>query len=191
MSGYRIPSSRCGNRCAGDPTRFALTEFPPVTMMAAMSASRTVPRVDDFNFHCLVDVRFRDLDAMGHVNNAAYLTFFEVARSEYMRALGHAEPDAPMAELFPFILAEVSCRYLAPASLGDRLRVYLRTTRFGTKSFEFEYLIGHHETGAAIAFGRSQQVYFDYAVQQTLPVPATFRSLVERLEERSLGASLK
>jgi acyl-CoA thioester hydrolase len=156
-------------------------------MMAPMSASRTVPRVEDFNFHCLVDVRFRDLDAMGHVNNAAYLTFFEVARAEYMRALGHAEPDAPMAELFPFILAEVSCRYLAPASLGDRLCVYLRTTRFGTKSFDFEYFIRHQDTGTQIAVGRSQQVYFDYEAQRTLPVPATFRARVERLEERSLG----
>jgi acyl-CoA thioester hydrolase len=119
---------------------------------------------------------------MGHVNNAAYLTFFEVARSEYMRALGHASRDATMAELFPFILAEVSCRYLAPASLGDRLRIYLRTARFGTKSFDFEYLICSDPAGTPVATGSSLQVYFDYRTQQTLPIPATFRSRIESLE---------
>lgn len=152
-----------------------------------MSAGPSLPSVKEFHFHSKVDVRFRDLDAMGHVNNAAYLTFFEVARTEYMMALGHVQtPHPSVAEMFPFVLAEVSCRFLAPASMADRLRIHLRTTRIGGKSFDFEYLVCQESTGALVATGRSVQVYFDYGEQRTLQVPADFRDRIERLEQRSL-----
>ena len=120
---------------------------------------------------------------MAHVNNAAYLTYFEVARTGYMKALCHTGTDRPsLPELFPFILAQISCRYLAPAGLGDELVVHLRTTSIGAKSFEFQYLIVNAASGDAVAVGQSTQVYFDYSEQQTLPVPTAFRERIEQLE---------
>ena len=53
---------------------------------------------DDFHCRCDLQVRCGDPDAMGHVNNATYLTYFEVARTAYMQQLGFAVPgdDRPM-----------------------------------------------------------------------------------------------
>ena len=121
------------------------------------------------------------MDAMGHVNNAVYLTYFEVARSGYMSALGHCQNPSPtMAELFPFIVASIRCQYLSPAGLADALRVYLRTRHIGNKSFVFDYLV---TTGARrVAMGESTQVYYDYHEQQTRPVPESFSARVGALE---------
>jgi len=147
-----------------------------------------VPTPDDFKFHCEVEVRFCDLDAMGHVNNAVYFSFFEVARTGYMRALGHRPPEEiSFADLYPFIMLDVYCKYLAPAVLSQKLSVYLRTSRVGTKSYEFEYLITDLVDGHSIAVGRSTQVHYDYRQEKTLPVPDDFRSRIENLEGRKLS----
>jgi len=152
-----------------------------------MNAQKT-PAPDDFKFHCEVEVRFRDLDAMGHVNNAVYFSYFEVARTGYMRALGHRPPDEiSFADLYPFIMLDVYCKYLAPAVLSQKLLVYLRTSRIGTKSYEFEYLITDKKDGHRVAWGNSTQVYYDYRREQTLPIPDDFQSRIENLEGRKLS----
>jgi acyl-CoA thioester hydrolase len=141
----------------------------------------------DFTVHRPVEVRFRDLDAMGHVNNAAYLTYFEIAREAYAHKLGHCPvgEDDPR-ELFPFILLEVTCRYLAPAGMNDHLLVHARVPRIGTRSFELQYLITRGGDGLVVASGRSAQVYFDYATGETRPLSDDFVARIEALERRSL-----
>lgn len=151
-----------------------------------MPPDESLPSPGDFKFHYPVEVRFRDLDAMGHVNNAAYFTFFEVARTGYMRAIGHASAAGKShGELFPFILLDISCRFLAPATLGQTLGLHLRTTRAGTKSFHFEYLITD-PGGEPVAVGRSTQVYYDYAGARTAPIPTRFRELLSTYEGREI-----
>ncbi|MBI4699668.1 MAG: acyl-CoA thioesterase [Deltaproteobacteria bacterium] len=146
-------------------------------------AAPALPPADAFRFSCEIEVRFRDLDAMGHVNNAAYLTYFEIARTGYMRELGHAaEDERELGVMFPFIVAEITCRYLAPAGLGERLRVLLRTVRIGSKSFEFDYLVVRAGDGQAVATGHSVQIYYDYRERRSLPVPQRFRELIAKLE---------
>lgn len=149
-----------------------------------MTERRPDPRPEDFRFHCDIEVRFRDLDAMGHVNNAVYATFFEVARTGYAKALGLAGSGR---ELFPFIMLDIHCRFVAPAVLGDTLVAHLRTASVGTKSFVFEYLVTRRNDGAVVATGSSTQVYYDYQQQRTLPVPPEYRERLERLEGRRLS----
>jgi len=72
-------------------------------------------------------VRWRDPDALGHVSNAAYLTYFELARLGYIRALlgedAEVDPRTLLPVDFQFILAEVTRHYRSPATLRDRLAV--------------------------------------------------------------------
>lgn len=141
------------------------------------------------DYRCTVDLqlRFRDLDGMGHVNNAVYFTYFEVGRATYLGAIEY--PDDQVGELhdrFPFIMAEISCRFLAPATMDHGLRLGLRIDRFGTKSWGFEYLIWRPDDGAPIATGRSAQVFFDYKSQRSKAVPDWFIDQVEAFEGRSL-----
>ena len=138
---------------------------------------------DQFKFHCNVEVRFRDLDAMGHVNNAIYFTYFEMGRTAYMKAVGYKPPEnAAVNQSFPFILAEISCRFISAASLEETLSVYVRTLRTGRKSFDFEYLITEADSGRHIANGRSVQVYYDYEPGRSVELPKDFRCLLEQFD---------
>jgi len=125
-------------------------------------------------------VRFRDLDAMGHVNNAVYLTYFEMARVAYHQTLS-GRPSFDFHD-FDFILAEVTCRYRSPAYLGETLLVGIRVVSVGSKSFVFEYEMREQTSGRLVAEGRSVQVMYDYREQRSKPVSDEFLAKVEALQ---------
>jgi acyl-CoA thioester hydrolase len=153
-----------------------------------MKNEEAIPSAQDFKFKCEVEVRFRDLDAMGHVNNAVYFTFLEIGRTGYMQALGHYSDKDDLFDLYPFILLDVHCRYLSAAILSEILVVHLRTVSMGTKSYQFEYLITAKADNRPVAHGRSTQVYYSYQQKKTLPIPDAFRKCIENLEARSFEA---
>ena len=82
-----------------------------------------------------VTPRFRDTDAMGHLNNAVYMTYFEMARTAYWREL---TGDADYQKV-PFILAHTTIDFRSPAFVYETLRVGIRVVRLGNRSFEFVY----------------------------------------------------
>ena len=129
----------------------------------------------DFPFVHPVEVRFRDLDVLGHVNNAVYSTYFESARIAYYSAL----TGLPLEQL-DMILAEITVRFRAPAQFGDRLGIGVRVASIGTKSFVMEYAAVREGDGALIAEGRSVLVAYDYREGRTKPVSDSFRAAVAR-----------
>jgi acyl-CoA thioester hydrolase len=148
-----------------------------------MSMNEAELQPEDFRVSCDAEVRFRDIDAMGHVNNAVYATYFEIARSAYARSLGLGEAeDADLFDLLPFIMLDLYCRFVSPVRMDDRLRVHIRTSRLGTKSYDFEYLITAEQDRRTVAVGRSTQVYYDYAARRTMPVPEEVRQAIIALD---------
>ena len=134
-----------------------------------------------------VQIRWRDLDALGHVNNAVYLTYFELARLAYIQALLGADTTIDPRTLLPadfqFILAEVTCHYRSPATLGDQLAAAIWVSQVGRKSFVFEYRINDEVTKRLVAEGCSTQVWYDYAAKESRPVPFETVARMEALQE--------
>src|SRR5512136_997372 len=105
-----------------------------------------------------VPVRFRDIDGMGHVNNAVYFSYMEQARSEWYRTrMGIKSVDE-----IGFILARASCDFRAPIGLGETVVVVVTLTKLGDSSFHFAYELRSKETGTLFATGESVQVAYDY-----------------------------
>jgi acyl-CoA thioester hydrolase len=136
--------------------------------------------------HTNIEVQWRDLDPLGHVNNAVYISYFESARLGYIRSLlPDAQPISPTMPLpasFQIILAEVVCKYRSPARLGERLLAKAWVSGVGHKSFVFEYLLESETEGRIVAEGCSTQVWFDYARNVSCPVPAEMIARMERLQ---------
>jgi acyl-CoA thioester hydrolase len=152
-----------------------------------MTDTRTIPSLPMFSFEMPVDVRFRDLDAMGHVNNAVFATYLEMGRVGYLRAAGAAwDQGTPATEMFPFVLAELTIRYLAPITLDSKPILRVRVPKVGRSSFEFEYLLAL-ENGTPAAWGSSAQVSFDYEKSESIEMPEMFRKMLEDFEGRDLS----
>jgi acyl-CoA thioester hydrolase len=130
-----------------------------------------------FRYSTPITVRFRDCDPMGHVNNAVYLTYLEVARFAYWQdvAGGRWFGDAG------FIVARVEIDYRASAKTGDTVHVHLGITGFGRTSFVFEYELVDQD-GRVIANARTVQVMYDYQQEKPVPVVDEFRALINAYE---------
>ena len=133
-----------------------------------------------------IQLRWRDLDALAHVNNAVYLSYFELARLSYIHVLlgpdALIDPQTTLPADFQFILAEVNIRYRSPATLEDRLSIAIWVSQVGRKSFVFDYQITDEHTGRLVAEGCSTQVWYDYAARASQPVPETIVTRMEALQ---------
>ena len=127
--------------------------------------------------------RFRDTDAMGHINNAVYVTYLEIARQVYWARLDEGSDYRRV----PFILAHVTIDFRSEALMNEVLEVGIRLEWIGTKSFAFVYRIWEKSTGRTVAEATTVQVCYDYAAKQTLPVPDDLRRRAETFEGRPLG----
>lgn len=124
-----------------------------------------------------LDVRFRDCDPMGHVNNAVYLTYFEQARFAHWRSLwGRGLTEMP-GDVPGVILARAEVDYKMPARYGETLEVRIGLAAIGRTSFTYEYEITDAR-GRLVASGRSVQVMFDYATNTPVPVPDDIRRML-------------
>lgn len=118
-----------------------------------------------------IQIRFKDIDKLGHVNNANHLTYFEYARTMYFRDVIGSEIDWSKEGL---ILAKAVVDYKQPILFEDDIYVYTRCSRIGTKSFDLEYSLVKSDNGkeTELATGISVLVCYDYMNKASIPVPA-------------------
>lgn len=133
-----------------------------------------------FHFSAPIKVRFRDLDAFGHVNNAVYFTYMEVARVDYLARVGLRTSDLPRPF---FIIAAAACQYKVPIQLTTPLAVQVRVSRLGTSSFDMEYHFVDETMGQLLATGHTTQVMFDYTEKHSVPMPDEWRVIFTEFEE--------
>jgi acyl-CoA thioester hydrolase len=138
-----------------------------------------------FRFSHPIEVRYADIDALQHVNNAKYFTYMETARVAYLAGVMGWQGGW---QALGIIIARATCDYLLPIEFGDLVRVHVRTTRIGTKSFDFEYALvceNCADPGAPLrtaAVGTSVQVAYDYAANTSMPVPDVWREKITAYE---------
>jgi acyl-CoA thioester hydrolase len=157
-------------------------ETPPDT--------RDIP--GDFAHRHEVEVRLADTDAMGHVNNANYLTYVEIARvAYYEQVTGNDLPIGTHGAEEGMILAEIRMTYRSPAFYGETLTVETRVERIGRTSFGMVHRVTAPESrygpGRLIAVADSTLVSYDYTDECPIPVPDEWRSAMEGFEGRSLS----
>jgi len=133
--------------------------------------------VEGFPVVVPIEVRFRDLDALGHVNNAVYLTYLEVARVAYFSRL-----QRDWLEKGHFILARAEVDFLRPILLGDPVEVGVRVARLGRSSFHMEYLV--RAAGEEAARGKTVQVWLEGG--RPAPLPPEVRARIAEMEGRPL-----
>ena len=132
-----------------------------------VAVETTLPKV----FACEMPLRFADMDADQHVNNAEYYRYMEEARMRWVHTLGLAmTPPAPIP-----VLAASACSFRAPLHYPGTITVEVYLGRMGTSSVRTHYLLRSGETIAAEGYGVS--VWFDPQTQKSIPLPAVIRAL--------------
>lgn len=134
----------------------------------------------EFNFFHPIIVRYGDLDPQGHVNNAAFVTYLEHARVNYIRHLGLWDGKSFLS--IGFILARVEVDYKAPILMTDPIEVGVRSSRLGNKSLDMEYLVREVGGEKIYGVGKTVQVAYDYQRGETIPLKPSWRETIANFE---------
>jgi acyl-CoA thioester hydrolase len=124
-----------------------------------------------------IQIRYADLDALGHVNNSNYLTYFEIARVHYFNELLGKDWDWRNEGM---ILANSSLEFLKPLLIQHEAEVKISTLSVGTKSFELYYEISVDDV--VFCSGKSVIVAFNSVRNETIPIPSVMREGLLRLQ---------
>lgn len=123
----------------------------------------------NYKFKTPIYIRFSDLDGFGHVNNAVYLTYFEIARTNYWRHI--IQWDWKETNI---ILGKSEINYLKPLKLNDQIFCYVRTSRIGNSSFDVDYIIVKiTESGQEqiCTTGQTVCIHYDYKAYKSIAIP--------------------
>lgn len=140
-------------------------------------------KLSDYKYKTPIAIRFSDIDAVGHVNNAIYLTYFEVARINYWReAINWNLREKGI------IVGRSEVNYLKPIMMDDEIACYVRTTRIGNSSFDVMHvLVRKTPNGEEICTtGKTVCISYDYAANKSVSIPAAERHRMIEYDEPRL-----
>jgi len=145
-------------------------------------------KISNYRFSTTVQVRFVDIDRMGHVNNATVLTYFEIGRLAYFDKLIGKSNDWIGRGL---ILAHTEVDYIQPIFVDDEIKVYSRVVKFGNKSFEIENLLVKIQNGEEVftAFATSVIVCMNYKEKKTVVIPDQWKEKLNAFEQKIIPSA--
>ncbi len=129
--------------------------------------------IENFKHKLPIQVRFKDVDVMGHVNHVDYLSYVELARLKYFDdVLGTIETD--WHQQHGLIMARLEADYREAIGFDDHIVVYTRCSKLGSKSFELNWVLtkmsseGNEQVAAE---GKTTIVCYDYALKKAKEIP--------------------
>jgi acyl-CoA thioester hydrolase len=138
---------------------------------------RTIgPMPAPFKFSARTRVGFSDTDAQGVVYYGRYMPYFDLARTEYHRHLGHLELRGE------FAMRASTVEYHAPARFDDLLEVFVRVERIGTTSVTYDHAAYRAGDDALMATAKQTLVLIELTGRRPVPVPDSFREQVAAFE---------
>lgn len=135
---------------------------------------------DIFKYRTELEMRFTDLDMMGHVNNAMYFTYMEIGRTKYWTQA--IQWDWKKTGV---VIGQASINYLKPLHLGDKISIYVRTSRIGNTSFDLDYMVVKMVNGQEVicSKGKTVCVVYDYETKSPAAIPDRERNKMIEFEQ--------
>lgn len=131
-----------------------------------------------------VQVRFNDVDMMGHVNNAVYQNYFDYGKVQYFNSVLGKDVDWQENGL---VLAKITIEYFTPVLLDNNLFIRSKITRLGIKSLDMIQELVDKKTGDVKSSGISVMVAYNFTNKETIPIPANWRNEIIKYEKEIEG----
>lgn len=139
---------------------------------------------DQYAHLAVIDTRWMDNDAYGHVNNVVYYSFFDTAVNRWLIERGLLDVAASDAI---GLVVETGCRYFRPLTFPDRVTTGLRVAHIGTSSVRYEIAVFRNDEQDAAAAGHFVHVYTDRATRRPTPIPDPVRQALATLAQRQIS----
>lgn len=135
-----------------------------------------LPPLSQFHHVYPVEVRFNDVDILGHVNNTVYFSIYDTGKAWYFKDIVDWEIDWHTVET---VIANVDCAYIKPIFFGQNLVVATRCEAIHDRSFKLLQVIADSDTGEIKSACESIMVSFDPMTQKSAPMPERWRRALQ------------
>lgn len=132
-------------------------------------------------------IRFSDVDQFGHVNNSAYFSLYDLAKTSYVKtALGDIDwHDHAM------VVANINANFFTPVFFSDKMAIQTTIVQLGNKSFTLLQRAVNEDTGDVKCECRTVMVFYDLLTKEPMPIPLAYKEAVCRYEGRTLEELIK
>lgn len=127
-----------------------------------------------------VQLRFNDVDIMGHVNNAVIMEFFDLGKSEYFTAAGLPPEEGD----FTVMVVHVEVDFHSQILFRDKIHVETHVDHFGTKSLAVKQQVVNSDTGTVCATCRTVMAGYSRSSHTSAVIPDTIKEQILRYEAR-------
>lgn len=130
-----------------------------------------------------VQIRFNDIDILGHLNNTVYFSLFDTGKAEYLQSVMKGKMDWQRVES---VIANVNCSFVNSCFYGERLNVYTRCEEISEKSFRLHQMLVNPETMQVKAVCDTIMVSYDPDLKKSVPLSDKARTNLNEFEGRDL-----
>ena len=132
----------------------------------------SLPNLEEFSHRVPLQIRFNDIDILGHLNNTVYFSFFDTGKAYFFKDILGDRMDFRRVET---VIANVDCAYVAPIYFGEKIEVLTRCSGIHEKSFRLQQVIIETDTRQLKAAAETVMVSFDAEKQTSMPMPEHIR----------------
>ena len=134
-----------------------------------------------FRLHTDVQMRFTDIDMLGHLNNSVYTQFMDIGKVAYFTTVNGGPIEWDNINL---VVANINVNFLKQTTLNEDLEVMTRCEHIGTKSLVLHQQVVNKTTREVKADGRATMVSIDLKAKETTPITDEWRRKISEFEKR-------
>lgn len=142
-----------------------------------------LPNPKDFKHRIDIDLRFNDIDLLGHLNNTVYLSLYDTGKARYFNVVRQGKMNWQRIET---VIANINCAFVEPIFFGDEVQVLSRCTEIGEKSFTVQQMLINKNDERIYSVCESVMVAYDPATKSTIPVNEEWIEQLNNHEGREL-----
>ncbi|MGM9863661.1 MAG: acyl-CoA thioesterase [Lepagella sp.] len=126
-----------------------------------------------------VQIRFNDIDILGHLNNVQYFSLFDTAKAQYLQQVMRGDIDWRRVET---VIANIDCDFIASAYYGEPIEIYTRCIKLGKRAFTLEQVMVNASNLQVKAVCRTVMVSYDPDLGVTVEISDRARDGINALE---------
>ncbi len=133
----------------------------------------------DFKASIPIQIRFNDIDALGHINNNIYLSFFDLGKVDYFDRLRASAVSWTEGTI---VVAHLEMDFLSPTFYREKIAVKSKVVKVGNKSGEFQQQLINEKTGEVKCVCKTVFVFIDTEAQKPSAIPHAWREAITKFE---------
>jgi acyl-CoA thioester hydrolase len=154
----------------------------PEIILPTPSNPRVPAPAQPFRSVLPLQIRFNDIDMLGHVNNGVYLSYFDLGKVNYFQEI---MPEGVNWRNINTVIANINCDFFAPTTFSEQICVVTAVTHIGESSFRLEQRIIDVDSGDVKCVARTVMVAIDPATGHSAPINPEWIRAVEEFEGRT------